>query len=533
MTADVFASLQALPQTQTLQTVNQQTTSDETASLPGLFASLMNECIAEEEAADFSAQVLVIPENGSEPQNISQPQMMAFTGNKAFPQAVMNILAGEAEFTPYTPSPETMPIPEDIQLSPETSDDSNIVIWPDDEAAQKPTPTLADGDTPPEATEPSSADDILREVHELSPDDDIRPEVHEIPLANNVLLEVHESSSADDIPLKRPDSPVESVKASDDSEDTQEHEETPEIPEVSAEMAGLAGIVNAQPNITEHPEIHDTRTQPERSALTSQPARLRRSQHETHSAPGEHQNVTESQEVSTNFREAVVNRNTDTENSGQDSQQEPHSGNQSQSQNQSQPRKTDSRNLKTESATQTPAPESRRTESHSDFGAYFEGVLNSRRTTVRTSQPMPLNLRTAENFTQAAALRDGITNVVRFIRADGVQKARVIVDPPALGRVSVELTSGTSGVEASIKVASEQIRQLVQDQISQLRMNLSQQGVQVAEFTVDVQQDSSGNHNQQGQEQYAGRFGFVDDSDDDEAEDFRIDLEEGLLYWVA
>jgi flagellar hook-length control protein FliK len=126
-----------------------------------------------------------------------------------------------------------------------------------------------------------------------------------------------------------------------------------------------------------------------------------------------------------------------------------------------------------------------------------------------------------------------MTNIISFIRADGVQKANVVIDPPALGRISVELSSTSSGVEASIKVASEQIRQLVQDQLSELRMNLSQQGVQVAEFTVDVQQDNSGNSNHQsghyGNEQRA----FAISEADDETEEFRIDLEEGLLYWVA
>ena len=129
-------------------------------------------------------------------------------------------------------------------------------------------------------------------------------------------------------------------------------------------------------------------------------------------------------------------------------------------------------------------------------------------------------------------MRDGIVNVVRFIRADGVQKANIVVDPPAIGRISVELTSGTAGVEASIKVASEQIRQLVQEQISQLRMNLSEQGVQVAEFTVDVQQDNSGRHNPNDQHQERGRVNFIG-TEDDEPEEFRIDLEEGLLWWVA
>ena len=117
-----------------------------------------------------------------------------------------------------------------------------------------------------------------------------------------------------------------------------------------------------------------------------------------------------------------------------------------------------------------------------------------------------------------------------------MRKANIIVDPPAIGRISVELTSSSSGVEASIKVASEQIRQILQDQVTQLRDNLLQQGVQVSEFTVDVQQDNSrqgqnsGGGNQQSQ--YDFTAGYTED-DDTDTEDFRIDLEEGLLYWVA
>ncbi len=122
---------------------------------------------------------------------------------------------------------------------------------------------------------------------------------------------------------------------------------------------------------------------------------------------------------------------------------------------------------------------------------------------------------------------------MRFIRADGVQKASVVIDPPALGRISVELTSNSSGVEASIKVASEQIRQIVQDQLIQLRDNLSQQGVQVSEFTVDVQQDNRhGGGNYQGDNQRRQNFAF-NGIDEEETEEFRIDIEEGLLYWVA
>ena len=108
----------------------------------------------------------------------------------------------------------------------------------------------------------------------------------------------------------------------------------------------------------------------------------------------------------------------------------------------------------------------------------------------------------------------------------------MIIDPPALGRISVELTSTTSGVEAALKVSSEQVRILVQSQITQIRMNLSQQGVQVTEFSVDVQQDNSQNNNNSGQQNDRGQY-FNFNQDDDESEEFRIDLEEGLLYWLA
>lgn len=169
-----------------------------------------------------------------------------------------------------------------------------------------------------------------------------------------------------------------------------------------------------------------------------------------------------------------------------------------------------------------------------DFQTFFEGVLNNRRT-LSNSQTTPLNLGTNLNLSQSQTLNTGISNVVRFIRADGLQKANIIIDPPALGRISIELTSTSAGVEASVKVTSEQIRQLVQEQISELRLNLSRQGVQVTEFSVDVQQDNS-QQQQQNSQQHSNRFFWNTNSfDDDEiqSQDFRIDLDQGLLYWVA
>ena len=176
---------------------------------------------------------------------------------------------------------------------------------------------------------------------------------------------------------------------------------------------------------------------------------------------------------------------------------------------------------------------------HNDFASFFDGALYNRRTFARVeAAPLNLNLNNNYNYSRAETLREGIVNVIRFTRADGLHKANMIIDPPAIGRVTVELTSSTSGVEASIKVVNEQVRQLVQDQITELRMTLEQQGVQVTQFAVDVQQDNAGRQQEQQEQSGQGRrrvnaLGGLEPDAESEAEEFRIDLNEGLLYWVA
>jgi flagellar hook-length control protein FliK len=92
-------------------------------------------------------------------------------------------------------------------------------------------------------------------------------------------------------------------------------------------------------------------------------------------------------------------------------------------------------------------------------------------------------------------------------------------------------------LEASIKVSSEQVRQLIQDQLAQLRWSLSQQGVQLTHFSVDVQQEDGGRQQRgTGRERRrpAGISGVEAGSDvQDEQAGFRVDLNQGLLYWVA
>ncbi|NCC58719.1 MAG: flagellar hook-length control protein FliK, partial [Synergistales bacterium] len=138
-----------------------------------------------------------------------------------------------------------------------------------------------------------------------------------------------------------------------------------------------------------------------------------------------------------------------------------------------------------------------------------------------------------------AALEDGMQHVVRFLKAEGRHAASIIIDPPALGRVEVELVTTAKGVEASIKVASDQIRQLVQDNITVLRNHLEQQGVHLGEFIVDLRDNTKGN---------SGRNSFKEEAnsrrrkvpsvaaeniEENIIPSFRMDLEHGLLAWVA
>ena len=188
--------------------------------------------------------------------------------------------------------------------------------------------------------------------------------------------------------------------------------------------------------------------------------------------------------------------------------------------------------------TELGAPSENHAGTRSAFQSFFDGVM------ARRQQPDvntgPMNLNRGSLMTASETLNEGMNNVVRFVRMAGEHRATLIVEPPSLGRISVELRSVTAGIEASIKVSSEQIRYLVQEQISQLRTTLAQQGVQLTQFSVDVHQD--GGHGQQfnqgdGRGQQPRHTAEIDADEDNQDQEnssvFRVDLNQGLLYWMA
>jgi flagellar hook-length control protein FliK len=147
---------------------------------------------------------------------------------------------------------------------------------------------------------------------------------------------------------------------------------------------------------------------------------------------------------------------------------------------------------------------------------------------VRFSAPAAYPLRSGNKF------GEGLLSVVELMNRDGSPEARIVVEPPALGRIDVALRTTSNGVEALFRVENEELKQMVQFQLDSLKTSLQAQGIHVSALTVDIrnsegQKDRSHGAPKRGRR--AGPDGVEDDAD--EAVISRLDLENGLLYWVA
>lgn len=394
------------------------------------------------------------------------------------------------------------------------------------------------------------ADELLSAVNDIV--DAMNNERSDFKQSAEKLVSIVKKYTAVDISDKA-DKIDENIPVSVDNE--KENKDAHEIPDTNIVMAGLSGLQPAGQSQSA-PKVQEVQEQ-EAEAPNIQPQISRVNQNSARKVHGSSSEISKAEIIndSENPETPTISRPFNRSEANQEANQDDFSGRENNQQNQQNQQENSSTPASRSERPEISAPQNRarrisandtrnerttqssgtqRTDAHNDFQSFFDGVLRNRRSSSRIPS-QPLNLRTGTYTpSQSSTLREGIVNTVRFIRSDGVHKANIVVDPPALGRISVELTSGTSGVEASVKVASEQIRQIVQEQITQLRENLSQQGVQVSEFTVDVQQDNTGQGQNSGRENQREYYNsLASGNTEDDTEDFRVDLEEGLLYWVA
>ena len=139
-----------------------------------------------------------------------------------------------------------------------------------------------------------------------------------------------------------------------------------------------------------------------------------------------------------------------------------------------------------------------------------------------------------------SSLGEGVATTLRIVRTSEGNRAQIIVDPPALGRVEVSLQSTDQGMSAVLRVDNEGLRQLLQGQMEVLRSSLQQQGITVTSLSVDIRQGgdqaSSGRGDQNNgsrRRQVHSLSGTYDLEGEEILPTYYLDMERGLLSWMA
>ena len=156
-----------------------------------------------------------------------------------------------------------------------------------------------------------------------------------------------------------------------------------------------------------------------------------------------------------------------------------------------------------------------------------------------SNEGTPAVLRLPVTYTLASGEKfgEGLLTVVEFVTRGESSEVRIIVEPPALGRVDVSLKASASGVEVLFRVDNETLLQMVQNQLDSLKTSLQAQGIHVSGLTVDIRNGEYENHRGERSSKSKGKGRGTRGGDDGDAAEVtriaRLDLERGLLHWVA
>ncbi|MBO8154794.1 flagellar hook-length control protein FliK, partial [Thermovirga sp.] len=142
--------------------------------------------------------------------------------------------------------------------------------------------------------------------------------------------------------------------------------------------------------------------------------------------------------------------------------------------------------------------------------------------------------------TQKAAmfLAESVDRAVRIWRDSRGQKKGIIqVEPPELGKVRISVRSEQNIVHVHVTVDGAELGKLMQQAADTLKDSFSKKGITMGEFSVDVGGDGREQSNQQeGAGSLSGGKGYVgleDFVEEDEVLLGRLDLYNGILYWIA
>lgn len=150
-----------------------------------------------------------------------------------------------------------------------------------------------------------------------------------------------------------------------------------------------------------------------------------------------------------------------------------------------------------------------------DFSQQLAGVASQQGLTaaqakaegqaVATTQQSPLQL-----SRDGAAAGDQLAERVQMMLSKNLKNVDIRLDPPELGRMQIRMTMNNDIASVQFTVANQQTRDIVEQAMPRLREMLSQQGLQLAD--TSVQQQNAG---QQQQSQYVAGQGSGKGKDGD------------------
>jgi len=112
-----------------------------------------------------------------------------------------------------------------------------------------------------------------------------------------------------------------------------------------------------------------------------------------------------------------------------------------------------------------------------------------------------------------------------MLNAGGLTGMVISLDPPSLGHIKLDIVTDSSRITGKIVVESNEVKNLIQDNLYQLQQALSDNGLTVESF--DVQVGNNGNSNSwENTESYKNALKLMNDSIVSGISDTDVDISE-------
>lgn len=187
-----------------------------------------------------------------------------------------------------------------------------------------------------------------------------------------------------------------------------------------------------------------------------------------------------------------------------------------------------------------PGPGERVLEGTKDVTIDEEGFSSSP-LALNPMEPMSLERVGREVLLEARgveAMAQGLAETVHVVRKRDGHRGTIEVSPPNLGQVRITVDSSGDTVRVHLRVDSVQVRDMLDQTADVLKQAMADRGLSLAGMSVDV--GGQGGERSRGwgsaMESYAGSFGESGEVPvEEESEEViaRLDLERGMLHWVA